>query len=83
MYSRTILLAAATLAVAGMSEAANAASIAHEQILATLRVHYYRSLFDPYFMRGHYVVRSINPAGRVVLVEIDPRSGAFIGEFMI
>ena len=38
---------------------------------------------DPYFVRGHYVVRTINPFGRIVFVEVDPYSGAFLGEFRI
>jgi hypothetical protein len=65
MYSRTILLAAASLAVTGMADAANAA------------------LSDPHFVRGHYVARSINPSGRVVLAEINPKDGALIGEILI
>ena len=89
MYSRTILLAAASLAVAGM--AANASPMrdvstpmaARAQILATLHVRHYRLLSEPYFFRGRAVVRSVNPFGRVVLVEIDPRTGGFIGETFI
>lgn len=88
MYSRTILLTAASLAVAGMANAANAttagnSATAREQILATLQVHHYRLLSDPHFVRGHYVAKSINPFGRVVLAEIDPEDGAFLGEILM
>lgn len=90
MYSRTILLAAASLAVAGMAGAANATPqgphrhfAARDQISARLHVHHYRLLSDPYFVRGRYVARSEDPSGRVVLVEIDPRTGVFIGESLI
>jgi hypothetical protein len=88
MYSRTILLTAASLAVAGMANAANAESmtvrqLARAQVSAALHIHHYRLLADPYFTRGHYVARSIDPSGRVVLVEIDPKDGALMGEILI
>ena len=88
MYSRTILLTAASLAVAGMANAASAESVtvrqpARAQILAALQSHHYRLLSDAYFVRGHYVARSIAPSGRVVLVEIDPKDGALMGEILI
>ena len=89
MYSRKILLAAASLAVAGVADAASAMPLrdfrppARETILAGLQLHHYRFLADPYFFRGKYVARSIDPFGRVVLVEINPRNGGFIGEVLI
>lgn len=89
MYSRKILLAAASLAVAGMADTASAMPVgdfrppAREAVHASLQVHHYRWLSDPYFFRGHYVARSIDPFGRVVLVEINPGNGAFIGEVLI
>ena len=88
MYSRTILLTAASLAVAGMANAANASSVtvrqlAREQILAKLHFDHHRLLSKPYFVRGHYVARSIDPSGRVVLVEINPKDGALMGEILI
>jgi hypothetical protein len=52
-------------------------------IYDTLRFRHYRGIGDPYFVRGHYVVRTINPFGRTVFVEVDPYSGAFLGEFRI
>lgn len=91
MYSRHILLAAAALAVAGTTEAASAApgramqspALPRDQVFASLHAHHYRWLSDPYFVRGHLVVRSLDPFGRVVLVEVNPRSGAFLGEILI
>ena len=38
-------------------------------------------LDDGIFLRGHYVVRSYDHFGRLVFVEVDPYTGAFIGEF--
>lgn len=88
MYSRTILLTAASLAVAGMANAASAQSVtvrqlARAQVSAKLDAHHYRLLSEPYFVRGHYVARSIDPSGRVVLVEINPQDGALMGEVLI
>lgn len=88
MYSRTILLTAASLAVAGMANTANAttpgtSSTARAQVLAALHLHHYQLLSDPHFLRGHYVARSLNPFGRVVLAEIDPKDGAFRGEILM
>ncbi len=51
------------------------------RVREALRFHHYRVTGDPYFVRGHYVVRSFNRFGRPVFVEINPYSGAFIGEF--
>lgn len=90
MYNRTILLTAASLAVAGMAGAANASPLTLQQPLAAralvsakLHVHDYRLLSDPHFVRGHYVARSIAPSGRVVLMEINPEDGAPMGEILI
>jgi hypothetical protein len=53
------------------------------RIADTLRLRHYRMVGDPYFVRGHYVVRSFNRFGRTVFVEVNPFTGAFIGEFRI
>ena len=37
----------------------------------------------PIFVHGHYVVKSFNRFGRVVFVEVDPYTGAFMGEFRV
>ena len=88
MYSRTILLAAASLAVTDTANAMPMGNlqqplVARELVSAKLHFHHYRLLSDPHFVRGHYVARSINPSGRVVLVEINPKDGALIGEILI
>lgn len=53
------------------------------RVYDTLRLRHYRGIGEPVFLHGHYVVRSINRFGRTVFVEVDPYSGAFIGEFRI
>jgi hypothetical protein len=55
--------------------------VVHERVAEVLRAHHYRLVADPVFVHGHYVVKSFNRFGRVVFVEIDPYTGAFIGEF--
>ena len=52
-------------------------------VFATLRMHHYRGLGDPIFVRGHYVVKVAGRFGRPLFVEIDPYTGAFIGEFRV
>ncbi|HEY5346574.1 MAG TPA: hypothetical protein VIJ72_00160, partial [Rhizomicrobium sp.] len=53
------------------------------RVFETLRSHHYRNVGDPYFVRGHYVVRSQDRFGRITFVEVDPWSGAFVGEFRL
>ena len=53
------------------------------RVYDTLRFHHYRGIGTPYFAGRHYVVRTVNRFGRVVLVEVNPYSGAFMGEFRI
>ncbi len=53
--------------------------VMRERVFDTLRFHRFRGLSDPYFLNGRYVVRSFDRFGRVVLVEVDPYTGAFIG----
>src|SRR5579872_255069 len=57
--------------------------VLRERVYDTLRMHHYRGAGVPAFIRGHYVVKSFNRFGRVVFVEIDPTTGAFLGEFRI
>lgn len=57
--------------------------IVRERVFDTLRFHHYRGVGNPYFVRGHYVVRSFDRFGRTVFVEVDPYSGAFLGEIRI
>lgn len=53
------------------------------RVYDTLRLRHFRGIGDPYFIRGHYVVRSVNRFGRTVFVEVNPYTGAFIGEFRL
>jgi hypothetical protein len=55
--------------------------VMRERVFDTLRFHHYRAVAAPFFMRGHYVVRSFDRFGHTVFVEVDPYTGAFIGEF--
>jgi hypothetical protein len=50
------------------------------RIADTLRVHNYRVIGDPYFVRDRYVVRTHDRFGRLVFVQVDPYSGAFVRE---
>ena len=55
--------------------------VVHDRVVEVLRAHHYRFAADPVFIHGHYVVKSFNRLGRAVFVEINPYTGAFIGEF--
>ena len=57
--------------------------VVRERVVDTLRFHHYRAIGTPLFMHGHYVVKSFNRFGRVVFVEVNPYTGAFMGEFRI
>lgn len=57
--------------------------VVRERVYDALRLHHYRGVADPFFVRGHYVVKSFNRFGRVVFVEVDPYTGAFLGEIRI
>ena len=57
--------------------------VVRERVFDTLRFHHYRGIAAPAFVHGHYVVRSPNRFGRVVFVEVDPYTGAFLGEIRI
>ena len=50
------------------------------RIADTLRFHRYRMIGDPYFVHGRYVVRTHDRFGRIVFVQVDPYSGAFVRE---
>ena len=53
------------------------------RVYDALRFHHYRVIGTPYFVGHHYVVRTVNRFGRPVRVEVNPYTGAFIGEFRI
>ena len=94
MFSMKNILAAASLAVlsaAGIGAAAaepwehherfeHRAYVDHVRVARTLRFHHYWMIGDPYFFHGRYVARTHDRFGRVVFVQVDPYSGAFIGE---
>ena len=50
------------------------------RVAQSLRFHRYRMIGDPYFVHGRYVVRSYDRFGRTVFVQVNPYSGAFVGE---
>ena len=53
------------------------------RIVDTLRFHHYRMIGEPYFVHGRYVVRTHDRFGRIVFVQVDPYSGAFIREVIL
>ena len=53
------------------------------RLLNSMRFHHYRMIGDPYFVHGRYVVRTYDRFGRVVFVQVDPYSGAFIREVIL
>lgn len=50
-----------------------------DTIFRSLRYHRIHYVGDPYFVRGHYVVRSFDRFGRVSFIEINPYTGGVIG----
>jgi len=96
MYNIKTLVAAASIAVATAAGVSGAAAapwdhdpvirhdrppVMRERVFDTLRFHHYRGIGAPLFIHGHYVVRSYDPLGHIVFVEVNPYTGAFIGEF--
>jgi hypothetical protein len=57
--------------------------VMHDRVFQTLRQHHYRSLGNPLFVRGHYVVKVTGRFGRPLFIEVDPYTGRLIGEFRI
>jgi Ni/Co efflux regulator RcnB len=51
-----------------------------DRVFFGLRQHHYsRFIGDPDWFNGRYVVRSYDRFGRIVIVEVDPYTGEFIG----
>ena len=50
-----------------------------DAIFRSLRFHHIRYVGEPYFVRGHYVVRSYDRFGQVKFIEINPYTGGVIG----
>jgi len=48
-------------------------------VFNTLRNRHIRYSGDPYFVRGHYVVKSFDRFGHVVFVEVNPYTGGVVG----
>ena len=48
-----------------------------------LRFYNYRMIGDPIFVHGRYVVRTYDRFGRIVFIQVDPYSGAFIREVIL
>ncbi len=63
----------------GHMERAERRIVEHRVVFDTLRVHRIRFVGDPYFVRGHYVVRSFDRLGHARFVEVNPYTGAFVG----
>ena len=50
------------------------------RLAEALRFHRYRMIGEPYFVHDRYVVRTHDRFGRIIFVQVDPYSGAFIRE---
>jgi hypothetical protein len=50
------------------------------RLAETLRFHHYRVIGEPTFVHDRYVVRTHDRFGRIVFVQVDPYSGAFVRE---
>ena len=53
------------------------------RVMNNLRFHRYRMIGEPAFIHGRYVVRTYDRFGRVVFVQVDPYSGAFLREVIL
>ncbi len=51
----------------------------HRIVFEQLRGRHIRFAGEPYFVRGHYVVRSFDRFNRVTFVEVNPYTGQIIG----
>jgi hypothetical protein len=51
----------------------------HRVVFEQLRGRHIRYAGNPYFVRGHYVVRSFDRFNRVTFVEVNPYTGQIIG----
>ncbi|HEV2561910.1 MAG TPA: hypothetical protein VGT78_07190 [Rhizomicrobium sp.] len=50
-----------------------------DRIFYVIREHNYNYVGDPYWYGDAYVVRAYDPYGRLVLVRVDPYTGAWLG----
>jgi hypothetical protein len=56
--------------------------VTHARVYDVIRAHHHRYIGAPYWYRGVYVIRTYDPYGRVVLVRIDPYTGAWGGIYL-
>jgi len=94
--TKTILAAASLAVAAGIGSASAAPWDRHDwrghersehrafvdrvRLAEVLRFHRYRMIGEPYFIHDRYVVRTHDRFGRIIVVQVDPYSGAFIRE---
>jgi hypothetical protein len=94
--TKTILAAASLAVAAGIGSASAAPWDRHDwrgherfehrafvdrvRLADVLRFHRYRMIGEPYFIHDRYVVRTHDRFGRIIVVQVDPYSGAFIRE---
>ena len=53
--------------------------VEHRVVFNQLRGRHIRFTGNPYFVRGHYVVRSFDRFNKVTFVEVNPYTGQIIG----
>ena len=53
------------------------------RVVDALRFHRYAVVGNPYWVHGRYVVRTHDRFGRLVFVQVDPYSGAFVREVIL
>ena len=53
--------------------------VEHRVVFNELRGRHIRFTGNPYFVRGHYVVRSFDRFNKVTFVEVNPYTGQIIG----
>lgn len=53
--------------------------VEHRVVFNALRARHVRFVGNPYFVRGHYVVRSFDRFNRVSFIEVNPYTGQIIG----
>jgi len=83
------LAAAAPAGAAPFHHGRHHGTVAHRpvvertHIVNSLRFHHYRVVGNPYWVHGRYVVRTHDRFGRLVFVQVDPYSGAFVREVIL
>jgi hypothetical protein len=53
------------------------------RVAETLRFHRLRMIGEPMFIHGRYMVRAHDRFGRIVFIQVDPYSGAFMREVFL